>query len=210
MILRKGENLLLVSDGDPYLVSERLWLLARDVARSGVKKVGAILVGTGAFAETYRGLTDFQDSGEPFTALVSPVALNFNSVEVHVVPAEGKRPLVEAGPVPNGYAEIVNEVSQNGGGGHSISVKPLGAVAGKERFLVTGSIGRRSPPVTVYGIVSDPEAHLASAFASLLRKEGISVKKDFGGIVKEANPQGDALAAQESLPLQDLVRLMNT
>jgi D-alanyl-D-alanine carboxypeptidase/D-alanyl-D-alanine-endopeptidase (penicillin-binding protein 4) len=199
-VLKQGDDLVLVSNGDPYLVSERLWLLARDVARSGVKKVGAIKVGAGAYSETYRGLTEFEDSGEPFTAPVSPTALNFNSLEVHVVPERGG----------HSYAEITNEISQNNGTGHSLSVKSLGIVEGKERFSVNGSIGRNSPPVIVYGIVSNPENQIASAFAALLRKEGISVAKDFGGVLTETDPSGTLVAEQDSLPLQDLVRLFNT
>jgi D-alanyl-D-alanine carboxypeptidase/D-alanyl-D-alanine-endopeptidase (penicillin-binding protein 4) len=209
-VLRRGEDLLLVSDGDPYLVSERLWLLARDVARYGVKKVASIRVATGAFGETYRGLTEFEDSGEPFTALVSPVALNFNSLEIHVVPSDGKKPVVEMGPVATAFAEIKAEVSQNGGKGHQLSVKPLGMHEGKEGFLVSGSIGRNGPPVTVYGIVAQPEAHIASVFAALLRKEGVSVAKDFGGVLAESSPSGELVADEESLPLQDLVRLYDT
>ncbi|MGZ3650450.1 MAG: D-alanyl-D-alanine carboxypeptidase/D-alanyl-D-alanine endopeptidase [Bdellovibrionota bacterium] len=207
-VFHSGENLVITSNGDPYLVSERLWLLARDVARSGIKKVAAIQVGTAAFSETYKGLTDFEDSGEPFTALVSPTALNFNSLEIHVIPEGGKHPRVEAGPVPSSYAEIKNELTETGGSGKAITVKPLGFEGGKETFLVSGAIGRNSAPVVVYGIVSNPEAHIASVFAALLRKEGITVGKDYGGNVGE--PAGTLVASQESLPLQDLVRLFNT
>lgn len=207
-VLRRGDDLVISSNGDPYLVSERLWLLARDVARSGVKKVGTIRVGTGAFRETYRGLTEFEDSGEPFTALVSPTALNFNSLEIHVVPGAGKKPLVEAGPVPSSFAEVVNEVSLSGGSGRDLSVKSLGLVGGREKFVVSGSIGKKAPPAIVYAVVAQPEAHVASVFAALLRKEGIAVAKDFGGA--EATPAGEVVATLDSLPLQDLVRLFNT
>lgn len=207
-ILRKGEDLVISSNGDPYLVSERLWLLARDVARSGIKKVGAIQVASGAYAETYKGLTEFEDSGEPFTALVTPTALNFNSVEIHVVPEPGKKPRVEAGPLPNAYAVIENQVTETGGSSRNLSVKPRGASGGKEIFVVSGTIGRSAPAATVYGIAGQPEAYLAASFAALLRKEGITVAKDFGGTV--GAPSGSVIASQDSLPLQDLVRLFNT
>jgi molecular chaperone DnaK len=62
--------------------------LARDVARSGIKKVNSIKVDNSAFAENYKGLIDWRDSGEPFTAMVSPTSVNFNSVEIHVVQGE--------------------------------------------------------------------------------------------------------------------------
>jgi D-alanyl-D-alanine carboxypeptidase/D-alanyl-D-alanine-endopeptidase (penicillin-binding protein 4) len=207
-VFRKGDDLVISSNGDPYLVSERLWLLARDVARSGIKKVGSIRVATGAYSEPYKGLTEFEDSGEPFTALVTATALNFNSVEIHVVPEPGKKPRVEAGPLPNAYAVIENQVTETSGSGRNLSVKPRGAAGGKETFVVSGTIGRSAPPATVYGIAGDPEAYVAASFAALLRKEGITVANDFGGTVKEGS--GTFVATLESLPLQDLVRLFNT
>lgn len=209
-VLKQGNDLVIASNGDPFLVSERLWLLAREVARSGIKKVGSIRVNNGAFDETYRGLTDFQGSGEPFTALVAATSLNFNSLEVHVIPQPGSaKPRLEAGPVNSSYVKWKNEVVQNGGSGKNISVRPLGDDGQSETFVVSGSIGKNAEPVIVYGTVSNPEAHIAAAFAALLRQEGITVGKDFGGV--ESGPvKGDTVAKLESLPLQDLVRLFNT
>ncbi len=210
-VVRQGEDLVLAGNGDPYLVSERLWLLARDVSRAGVKQVGAIKVSNFAFAETYQGLRAFEGSGEPFTALVSATSLNFNSLEVHVVPTAGAKPRLEIGPVNHDYAVLKNEVVQTGGSGKSITVKPIGIDGNRESFLVSGSLGRKADPVVVYGTVSLPEAHIASAFGALLRKEGISVKRDYGGIVNgPLDPAAEVVAAIESLPLQDLVRLYNT
>jgi D-alanyl-D-alanine carboxypeptidase/D-alanyl-D-alanine-endopeptidase (penicillin-binding protein 4) len=207
-VLKQGKDLVLRGRGDPYLVSERLWLLAREVARTGIKAVGTILVDNSAF-ETYRGLMEFQGSGEPFTALVTPTGLNFNSVEIHVLPGKGPHPSLEAGPVPHSYATLKNEVIQTKGSGKNITVRPAGAENGHETFLVTGSWGKEAGPGTVYAAASQPEAYIAAVFAALLRKEGITVAKDFGGLVPGGN-RGEELASIPSLPLQDLVRLYNT
>jgi len=208
-VIQKGNDLVLSSNGDPYLVSERLWLLAREVARSGVKSVGSIKVDNSAFSETYRGLTEFEGSGEPFTAQVSATSLNFNSLEIHVIPGPGERPRLEVGPVPNAYATLRNELTQTGGTGKNITVRPVkGGSDDHETFLVSGSVGRKAGHVIVYGAVNQPEAHIASAFAALLRKEGVTVAKDYGGSVS-APVGGETVASIESLPLQDLVRLFN-
>lgn len=210
-VFEVGKDLVLEGNGDPYLVSERLWLLARDVARSGVKEVHSIRVNTAAFSENYKGLMDWRDSGEPFTAMVSPTSLNFNSVEIHVWPGEKGKAHVEAGPVPNGYAILQNEVSTVGDNKKTLSVRPLRSEQGREHFLVSGQIGRNSPPVIVYASVAQPEAHIAAVFAALLRKEGIKVEKDFGGVDAGPMKNGSRLVAElESLPLLDLVRLLNT
>ena len=209
-VYKKGDDLVLAGNGDPYLVSERLWLLARSVARTGIKKVGSIKVNNSAFAQTYAGLREFEGSGEPFTALVSATALNFNSLEIHVTPGQGNKARLEAGPFENPYAILKNEVAVNGGAGKSVTVKPMDTDGNRQTFLVSGSIGRKAGPVIVYATVALPEAHIASAFAALLRKEGIEVGKDYGGAETAAwGELPEPIATLESLPLQDLVRLVN-
>jgi D-alanyl-D-alanine carboxypeptidase/D-alanyl-D-alanine-endopeptidase (penicillin-binding protein 4) len=207
-VVRQGEDLVLVGNGDPYLVSERLYLLARDVARAGVKKVGAIRVNNDAFAGNYRGLMEWDESGEPFTAMVSATSLNFNSLEVHITPRAGSgKPDVEAGPVPHGYAKILNEVTQSSGRGRNITVKPVKKDGNVETFRVSGTIGKDAAPAIVYASVSLPESHIAHVFAALLRKEGVAVATDFGGMGAGTGP---VVASQDGLALLELVRLFNT
>jgi D-alanyl-D-alanine carboxypeptidase/D-alanyl-D-alanine-endopeptidase (penicillin-binding protein 4) len=211
-VYQKGKDLILAGNGDPYLVSERLWLLARDVARSGIKEVASIRVHNGAYVENYRGLIDWDDSGEPFTAIVSPTSLNFNSVEVHVVPGgEGKKAHVELGPVPHGYAVLENQVTQVGGTKRSVVIRPVRREGEKEVFRVSGQIGRAAAPLTLYASVSNPESHISHAFAAMLRTQGIKVEKDFGG-AKFGAMEGGAreIASLDGQPLIDLVRLFNT
>lgn len=211
-VFQVKNDLVLQGNGDPYLVSERIWLLARDVARSGIKSVKSIRVNNSAFSENYKGLMDWQESGEPFTAQVSPTSLNFNSAEIHVVPeAKGPKARIELGPVPHGYAELVNEVSMVAGNRRSISVVPKRSAENKEIFVVSGSIGRDASPAIVYASVAYPESYIAHVFAALLRKEGVNVENDFGG--KSFSPlesEAKLVADQDSLPLYDLVRLFDT
>lgn len=211
-IFSSNGDLIIQGNGDPYLVSERIWLLARDIARSGIKKVGGIKINNSAFTENYKGLMDWRDSGEPFTAIVSPTSVNFNSLEIHVIPdAKSAKPKIELGPVPHGYATIINEVSQGGGSKKSLSVRQQKSNNGTETFVVSGVIGRDSAPAIVYASVSYPESYIAHVFAALLRSEGVEVEKDFDGASFSSLPGGAKLVAeQESLPLLDLVRLFDT
>jgi D-alanyl-D-alanine carboxypeptidase/D-alanyl-D-alanine-endopeptidase (penicillin-binding protein 4) len=90
-------------------------------------------------------------------------------------------------------------------------VKPVRVEGNREVFVVTGSIGKGANPVIVYAAVSQPEAYFASAFAALLRKEGIAVAQDFGGISRNpVSPEKQPLAEIQSLPLRELVALYNT
>jgi serine-type D-Ala-D-Ala carboxypeptidase/endopeptidase (penicillin-binding protein 4) len=209
-IYKKGDELIIKGGGDPYLVSEKLYLLARDVARSGMKKVKTIKVDSRAFREDYRGLIDWDNSGEPFTALVSAASFNFNSVEFHIVPEKNaKQPRIEVGPTPHGYAIVKNDVQMVGGNRRNVSVSPVRIDGKKEVFRLTGTLGKDADPYILYASVNQGDSYFAHAFAALLRKEGVEVEEDFGGR-GQVNPSFEKVASQESLPLLDLVRLFNT
>lgn len=211
-VLQKGNDLILAGNGDPYLVSERLWLLARAVARTGLKQVGTIRVNNSAFSEDYRGLMAFEKSGEPFTAMVSATSLNFNSLEVHVTPSlTGNKPKIELGPVPHAYAQLRNEVTQTGGSGKDLAIRPVSVNGNQETFVISGTIGKNASPVILYASVSNPASYIAHAFAALLRVEGIQVKDDFGGSTFAPSGNGEkVLVSQDGPALLDLVRLQNT
>ncbi len=209
-VFSKGEDLILAGNGDPYLVSERLWLLARDVARSGMKRVNSIRVNNGNFSENYRGLMDWDDTGEPFTAMVSATSLNFNSLEVHIIPGAEKA-RVELGPIPHGYATLINEVRVIAGNRRNLSVIPVRKEGNKEVFRVTGTIGKDAAPAIEYASVNFPESYLAHVFAAMLREQGLIVNQDFSGAAFSKMDAGARLVAKlDSLPLIDQVRLFNT
>lgn len=207
-------NLVLQGDGDPYLVSERIWLLAKDIARKGIRKVtGGIKINNTAFEGDYRDLLDFSNTGEPFAAIVSATSLNFNSLELHVTPmSSGTNAKLELGPTSHNYASAVQGQVRTVSGAHaSLDLRPTGVHGDRESFTVSGSIGDKAGARIVYSTVSLPAAYLAQVFVALLRAEGVSVTNEFAGL-STANPDnlGTPLASLESLPMLDLVRLYNT
>ncbi len=209
-VFRDGEDLVVRGGGDPYLVSEKLYLLARDVARTGWKKIRSIKIDNSQFRDDYRGLIDWDNSGEPFTAVVSATSFNFNSIEFHVMPEkEGKLARVEVGPTPHGYAVIKNEVQMVAGNKRNVSVLPTKVEGNRETFVVRGTMGKQASPLIVYASVNRADSYFAHAFAALLRKEGVEVASDFGGKTT-VSAKAEKIAEQESLPLLDLVRLFNT
>jgi D-alanyl-D-alanine carboxypeptidase/D-alanyl-D-alanine-endopeptidase (penicillin-binding protein 4) len=207
--LKDGE-LWVRGGGDPYLVSERLYLLARDIARTGVKNIRSIKIDHSNFRDDYRGLIDWDNSGEPFTALVSATSFNFNSVEFHILPQQKEKlAKVEVGPTPHDYVILRNEVQMVGGARRNVTVTPVKVEGNREVFVVRGTLGRDAAPLVLYASVNRADSYFAHALAALLRKEGVGVTMDFGGKAKV--PSGaEKIAEQESLPLLDLVRLFNT
>ncbi|NUM87733.1 MAG: D-alanyl-D-alanine carboxypeptidase/D-alanyl-D-alanine-endopeptidase [Bdellovibrionales bacterium] len=201
--------LVVKGTGDPFLVSERVWLLAREMARSGIKRVtGGIRVNNTVFAEEYRGLVGWGEKGEPFAALVNATSLNFNSLEVHVRIKSG-RAHVELGPVPHDFAVLRNELRVVAGRGRDVAVRPVGAERGKEIFAVVGTVGREAEPFIEYGAVGNSAAYVGAVLAAVLRREGMVVEKGFTGLHAE-EPKGELLATAKSPPLLDLVRSFNT
>lgn len=202
-------SLVVKGEGDPYLVSERLWLLARDVQRRGIKNItGGIKVDSSFFDNDEGNLTQL-GAGQPFAAKLSATSVNFNSVEIHVVPTKkGSKPIVEFGPINHDYGEIKNDVRQVGGRSRNVSVERNLAKGGKEEFRVIGTIGRRAKPKILYYAVDDPKAHFAYVFKRMLEREGVQVAKGYEGVAKAE--ESTLLGEVESLPLLDLVRLMNT
>lgn len=203
-------DLVLRGEGDPYLVSERLWLLAREVARSGIVEIsGGIKVDQTYFDSDPGDLLSL-GKGQPYAAKLAPTSLNFNSVEIHIQGREvDGKPFVEFGPLPHNYAELKNDVKIVSGTRRSVYAESLGMKNGKEVFRVFGEIGRNAKPDVVYISVEDPSAYIANVFAAMLRREGIKLGKDYAGL--EAKKASGAIVAQlESLPILDLIRLANT
>ena len=140
-VYSENENLIVEGSGDPYIVSERLWLLARDIARTGIKKVKSIVINNAQFGDDYQGLMDWSESGEPYTAMVSGTSLNFNSLEIHLVP-DGKKIKVEVAPYPHNYAKILNEVKVVSGSRKNITAHLVNKAP--PTIAISGTMGREA------------------------------------------------------------------
>lgn len=204
-------NLVLRGNGDPFLVSERLYLLARQVARSGIREItGGIRIDNGFFGDDSRELLKFAASGEKYATVVSATSLDFNNVEIHLVPdLQNKRVLVESGPVPHDYAIIRNQVKLVSGRSVQVSIEPEGVQGDKEIFVARGTMGRDAPPKIDYASVANPSAYMAYAFAALLRAEGVKLGKSFAGVGKNITTS-ESITGIDSVPLMDLIRTLNT
>jgi D-alanyl-D-alanine carboxypeptidase/D-alanyl-D-alanine-endopeptidase (penicillin-binding protein 4) len=204
-------DLVIEGEGDPFLVSERLWLLARDVARSGVKEVsGGLKISNRAFNGDYLDLTKWTKSGSPFAAAVSATSVNFNSVEVHVRPdTSGTKILVEVGPVPTDYIVVKNQAKLRPGKVIELDLTNAGTQSGKEVFILSGSVGTEANKKIEYASVMQPSAYFAHVFANMLRQEGVKIQSTYSGLYK-GEPKGKLLASLESLPMAELIKLFNT
>lgn len=115
-------NLIVRGGGDPFLVTERLWLLAHELQLKGVTEVtGRLWIDLGAFvpeaADTAR--LQREDSDRPYAAGLSPLTVNFNAITVRVEPGAGpgEPAFVGFDPFPCAYLRLVNRVRTGAPGG---------------------------------------------------------------------------------------------
>src|SRR5690606_38979914 len=121
--------LVVVGDGDPYIVSEKLWQLAADLDHLGIKEVegnividGRLFDGDGRDASRKSGTVH---SANAYDAPVSAFGVNFNTLAVAVAPGErqGAPALANLDPVPIDGVTIRNHLKTVDGSRSSYKVE---------------------------------------------------------------------------------------
>lgn len=198
-------NLYLTGDGDPFLVSERLWLLARSIAARGIHTVtGDLVIGASRITDL-DSIRTSERSDSPYTASVSLLAVNFNNVAFVIRPGTGAGEpatvLVDPFPVP-GVAIANRLVTGARGSAATVSGAQSAGV-----WTFQGAIPADAPPTWVYKAAPSPSALAGSVLNGLLTQNGIQV----AGRVREGLPPSSAVPVDslQSLQLGALVRSMN-
>lgn len=204
----KVGKMWVVGYGDPSIVIERLWRIARDIANTGLKRIeGDIIIDDYYFdGYKYPGYTD--QSGRAYNSLAGAVSLNFNTVTIVVSPASrvGVPPHVApdtAGP----YFRVVN-TAKTGPRGSKKTVSVVRTQQnGEDVLVVSGSVPVESPPDYIYRNITDPTLYFGLALKSLLEQNGVSV----GGRIMRGNFPGGAYLLVDSIskPLALIIRDMN-
>lgn len=177
-VLRAGDDLVLVGEGDPSLDHNDLAALAADVAaRTDLGTVRRIVVDDTAF--TARKLAPgFSDTeiGLSYQAPSGALSLNFNTVEITVRPGSGARPEVTI--FPESPHVVVDNRAVVGKGSLTVRTyaRPRLALASERDpgdvvdtvVEVTGALKRTAKPVFVRRRISDPGLYTGGAFAVML------------------------------------------
>ena len=200
-------NLYLRGDGDPSLSGRYLPggpgapmnYLADQLATRGVKRVTGDVVGDASAFDDQRipdgWLSRYLQSG--YAARVSGLSLNENLVWVTVTPGGVKlEPATTAFP-------LVSNVRTVAGSGARLSVRRQG----DGTILVSGRIGRNSPPRRYEYVVEDPATFATGALKAALVAKGIAVD----GNIRLATTPANAvkIASIRSPTLDRIVSAMN-
>lgn len=206
---RLNGHLYLHGDGDPFLVTERMWLLAHEARVAGLREVqGALVVDADRVADLdlIRG---GEDAERTYAAPVSRLAMNFNSLTFLIRPAEivGSPAVVwlEPFPIPRVSIDARVRTGVSGrGGGLKASRSRSGEI---DIWTISGTVAVDSPPRRIYRAAREPALLAGGILAGLLGQQGIEIDAIRHG---KAPKYGLVIASLESLPLRSLVRSMNS
>lgn len=206
-----ARNIYLRGKGDPYLVSERLFKLTRQVRLRGLSRItGDIIVDDSHFIPG-KPLDQGEELGKrAYHAPYGALSLNFNAIEIIAEPASrpGLKAEVRVDPVTE-YARIEADVKTLQG---KRKFRPEVTArkqteSGGEIVHLLGGIGVKAPIQSGWIPVEKPAVYAGEVFKEFLLREGIAV----AGAVKEGEvpKQAEPLLEYESLPLALLVYYLN-
>jgi serine-type D-Ala-D-Ala carboxypeptidase/endopeptidase (penicillin-binding protein 4) len=213
-------DIVIVGAGDPYLTNEKLWFLATDVARAGVKEIsGNLILNTSLFGKVTKDKNrraGEKSSHNAYDAPLSAGAVNFSVMAAVVSPSQQLGTAAKVGLEPYSLDNIELSGQATTGKNTQLSATrtDLGA---KERLTVGGSIAQGGFAARVYRSVSDADMYAAYVYKAFLEKAGVrvlgKVKIDEGkidsqqkrGLVPLAQVEGFSLDWQ----LKGLLKMSN-
>ena len=177
-------HLYLKGGGDPSFVSENLWILINHLRRSGLKKVkGDLIVDDHLFgkAQPHRS---WLKSDRSYSAPVSSLSFNWNSVTVYIRPSLTTGGLAQVFIDPkNTYIKTINK-ARTQGTKKTIKVKRRSSSPG-DIIEVHGRIPIDSKELVIYKNVTKPAFWAGLNAIEFLKQRGIIVE---GQVLKGRTP----------------------
>lgn len=215
---RKNERILgdlvVVGDGDPFVVSEKLWQLAADIKNMGIREfAGDLVIDNTLFDDETRDagrVGTAKATRNAYDAPITAFGVNFNTFAVAIAPgaAAGKPAEVSLDPYPLRNVTIDNEVrTGKAKTAKSLEVRRVDAKGG-ERLVASGAVPEGGGIYKVYRSVGDPVVAAGEYVKAFLRSEGVIVR---GNVKQAAKPAGATpLVELESYDLRRISHGLNT
>jgi D-alanyl-D-alanine carboxypeptidase/D-alanyl-D-alanine-endopeptidase (penicillin-binding protein 4) len=195
--------------GDPSLLTERIWVLAGELAHLGLRRVGDLVVDESFFDGERFGPGFDQESGDKsYLAPTGAASLNWNTVAVHVAPGErrGARPRVELEPPSDLFEVDVRATTEPPSARRRLVVSSI-AAGSRQRIVVDGRIPQGSRSQVVWRRIDEPGLYLGHTLRRLLDLRGVKVS---GRVRIGEVPQGARLVhVSQSESLGEIVRRLN-
>jgi len=174
-------DLIIKGDGDPFLVNEKISVLASDLKNRGVKQVkGRFILDPSLFDGETRDESreeGRQSSDNAYDAPISGAGVNFNTFEIAIAPDENG-PRVLFSPFPLKGFSVTNKVKL--GSSTNLQVERISSSDGRARVVATGTIAKDAGLIKMYRSVNNP--HLASAemVRAFIENQGILIDGEVG------------------------------
>jgi serine-type D-Ala-D-Ala carboxypeptidase/endopeptidase (penicillin-binding protein 4) len=220
-------NLIIKGFGDPYFITESMWLLQRQLQLRGLRHInGDLLIDNSYFVNEYGDAGEFDD--EPlriYNVLPDAFLVNFQAVRYFFTPAvDGKTVQVAADPLPANL-HIDNRLTTRGGycGGYlnGVSVQPADNSV-NDRMVLSGRYPRDCKEYSLTRSVLTAPSYAYGVFRTLWEQTGgtleggwriglapqmpkFSVVQDGGAIYSGPQP----FVRMNSPPLADVIRYIN-
>lgn len=205
-------DLIVKAGGDPKLTVENLWQIAQHLRGMGIQQVtGKLLIDK----QFFDNLTQAPEWGEDessqwaYDARLSAFAVNFNTLAIHVFPAQvagaAAQVWLESHPP---YLQLHNQTSTSSQGGNSVAVSREQDEQNNVHLYVQGKISLSSEEKVIYLNVDDPTRYAAESFRSVLKQVGIEV---LGATAIGKSPEKTQLLHKHlSQPLSMILKELNT
>ncbi|MGV3522987.1 MAG: D-alanyl-D-alanine carboxypeptidase/D-alanyl-D-alanine endopeptidase [Candidatus Sericytochromatia bacterium] len=200
-------NLYIKGYGDPVLNDERLQQLVQELRYNGIRSVSGDLIADDSFFDGERTGRGWKSTygAAAYSARLSALSLNLNTVEVRVRPTQsGQMAGVTLKP-DNTFFEIINKTRTSGGRTRLQISRQL--VNGRNQIIVSGNVYVRGRTEVETINLDNPTLYVGNVVQTQLHKEGITLQ---GRLRQGVTPNGSALlASTESPPLRDIVAELN-
>ena len=203
-------TLYIKAGGDPEMVIEKLWVVASDLKRLGIKGIKKVAVDDFLYGKKSTLTAESGDKGDNgYLAFIAPLSLNYNAVAIFVKAREAGQPVEVSLSSPGSYFSIKNTATGTADGNNQLVVGAQKA-GNKTELVIKGTLGAaRSKHEAVFKRVSDPTRYYVVTLLDLMGEnpevpvERKQLEDSFFDSKERIN------FAYKSNPLRDIIRTMN-
>jgi len=207
---KESGTLYIKAGGDPEMVIEKLWVVASDLKRLGVKGIKKVAVDDFLYGKKSALTAESGDKGDNgYLAFISPLSLNYNAIAIFVKAHEATQPVEITLSAPSSYFSIKNTATGTSDGNNQLVVGAQKA-GNQTEIIVKGSLGAaRTKHEAVFKRVADPTRYYIVTLLNLMGENEETP-------IERAQLEDSFFTAKERInftyksnPLRDIIRTMN-